>query len=236
MDDLTFRKRIYANPNDHDQDIIDACNDDSSKAKFKADMKIFDSQLKQALNVKVPDNLAEKILLSQSIRSQNGASKRTKIHLAIAASVALFVGVISTKFGLVNDYDTVGDYALAHHMADIQHSHEHNEYSPGQVNSKLAEFGGEIIDALPDISFASTCYFARIKSLHMVFQGEKYPVTVFLIPNQTGLEQTRHFSDQEYNGESINVNNNQLLIITHKDDPKQDWSKQLVNAIKWKTI
>ena len=30
MDDLTFRKRIYANPHDNAQDIIDACNDDKA--------------------------------------------------------------------------------------------------------------------------------------------------------------------------------------------------------------
>ena len=236
MDDLTFRKRIYANPHDNEQDIVDACNDDGTKAKFKSDMKMFDSQLKQALHVKVPDNLAEKILLTQSIDSHNGASKRTKIHLALAASVAVFVGVISSKFGLVNDYNTIGEYALAHHVADQQHSHSVNHYDKSQINSKLAEYGGEILNALPDISFAKTCYFARIKSLHMVFQGENYPVTVFIIPNETGLEQTRHFSDQEYDGESINVNDNQLLIITHKDDPKKDWSKEVVNSIKWNSV
>jgi hypothetical protein len=233
MDDLTFRKRIYANPHDNEQDIVDACSDDSTKAKFKSDMKMFDSQLKQALNVKVPENLAEKILLSQSIDSQKGSTKRTKVHLAIAASVALFVGVLSTKFGLISDYNTVGEYALAHHTADIQHAHEHNHYNSEQISAKLAAFGGEVIDALPDISFAGTCYFARIKSLHMVFQGDKYPVTVFLIPNQTGLENSPQFSDDEYNGESISINDSQLLIITHKGETKKDWSKELTHSIKW---
>jgi hypothetical protein len=70
----------------------------------------------------------------------------------------------------------------------------------------------------------------------MVFQGEKFPVTVFLIPNETGLAQSTNFSDQDYNGETINVNNNQLLIITHKDDPNKDWSKQLTQSIKWKNV
>ncbi|MBU2917820.1 DUF3379 domain-containing protein [Psychrosphaera sp. F3M07] len=236
MDDLTFRKRIYANPHDNAQDIVDACQDDKNKAKFKSDMKTFDSKLKQALTVSTPDNLAEKILLSQSIDTQNGSSKRTKVHLAIAASVAVLVGVISVKFGLTNNFDNVGEYAIAHHNADIKHASDNYTYSLAQINSKLAAYGGEIIDALPNISFANTCYFGRIKSLHMVFQGEKFPVTVFLIPNETGLAQSTNFSDQDYNGETINVNNNQLLIITHKDDPNKDWSKQLTQSIKWKNV
>lgn len=236
MDDLTFRKRIYANPHDNDQDIVDACNADQAKTKFKSDMKTFDSKLKQALTVSTPENLAEKILLSHSIVSQNGSSKRTKIHLAIAASVALFVGVVSVKLGLTGSYNTVGEYAIAHHNADLQHASDNNSYSLAQINAKLAVYGGEIIDAPPNISFANTCYFGRIKSLHMVFQGENFPVTVFLIPNETGLAQSTDFSDQDYNGESINVNNNQLLIITHKDDPNKNWSKQLAQSIKWKTV
>ena len=236
MDDLTFRKRIYANPNDNQQDIIDACHKDPSKDKFRAEMKKFDAQIGQALNLNVPDNLAEKILLTQSIDSQNGSHKRTKVHLALAASIVFFVGLISSKLGLFNYYDTVGEYALAHHTADLQHASYINDYSLQQINTKLAEYGAEIIDALPKISFASTCYFGKIKSLHMVLQGDQFPVTVFLIPNDTGLERTKHFSDQQFNGESINVNDRQLLIITHKDDTKKDWSKQLTQSIKWKTV
>ena len=236
MDDLTFRKRIYANPHDNEQDIVDACGSDSTKAKFKSDMKMFDTQLKQALNVKAPENLAEKILLSQSIDSQKGATKRTKIHLAIAASVAVFVGVLTSKFGLLGDYNTVGQYALAHNNAEINHAHEHNHYNSEQISAQLAVFGGEVIDSLPDISFAGICYFARIKSLHLVFQGDKHPVTVFLIPNKTGLQQSPVFSDNEYNGETININDNQLLIITHKDETKKDWGKELTQSIKWKSV
>jgi hypothetical protein len=236
MDDLTFRKRIYANPHDNAQDIIDACNDDKAKVKFKCEMKKFDAKLNSAFNVKVPDNLAERILLSQSMDTQKSPKKRTKVYLALAASVVFCVGLVSTRIGLINNFDTVGEYALAHNAAEIVHSHDDNHYSLQQLNTKLSGYGAQFINAFPKVSFAGTCYFGRIKSLHMVIQGDKYPVTIFLIPKESGLEQTPYFSDQNYNGESIEVNDNQLLIITHKDDPNKSWAKELSQSFQWTTL
>lgn len=236
MDDLTFRKRIYANPHDNAQDIIDACNDDKAKVKFKCEMKQFDAKLNNALNIKVPDNFAERILLSQSMAPQKTGAKRTKVYLALAASILFCVGIVSTRMGLGNSFDTVGEYALAHNEAEIIHVHDDNHYSLQQINTKLSGYGAEFINDFPQVSFAGTCYFARIKSLHMVIQSGKYPVTVFLIPKESGLKETKHFSDQNYNGESITVNNSQLLIITHKDDPNKNWSQELSKSIKWTSV
>ncbi|MAI64029.1 MAG: hypothetical protein CL600_03965, partial [Alteromonas sp.] len=57
MDDLEFRRRIYADPETSDSDLIAAANTDEKKRSFWHEQKQMDKKLKQALKVEVPDDL-----------------------------------------------------------------------------------------------------------------------------------------------------------------------------------
>ena len=203
MDELTFRRRIYANPDDNAQDIIDACKQDPAKAKFKAEMQQFEQSLSKALNVEVPDNLADRVLLSQSIDFQKVQKRKSRVHLAIAASVAFALGLTFQMVGVTPRHDSLAEHALAHVHAEIDHLHEEDEYSREQVNVKLASFGAEMIEQVAPIKFASFCRFGGVKSLHLVLQGDDYPVTVFIVPKNSGLKPSEAFSDPEFKGDSI---------------------------------
>ena len=53
LDDLQYRRSIYADPTSRDDDIIEAQNTDPAKKKLAQDLYLFDEKLKQAM--KVPD-------------------------------------------------------------------------------------------------------------------------------------------------------------------------------------
>ena len=236
MDEVTFRRRIYTNPNDSDKDICEACQQDTNKAKFKKDLQQFDQSLISALNVDVPENLADRILLSQSIDFQKAQKRKNRVHLAIAASIAFTIGITFQMFGLSPRHDTYAQHAIAHVEAESQHLHEDDVYSTSQLNAKLAHYGGEVLTELAPITFASFCRFGGIKSLHIVLQGETHPVTVFILPKQSGLQNTGPFKSEDYQGNTIQLKNADMLIVTDKNDSPLQWQQKLNKAIKWQQV
>lgn len=233
MDELSFRRRIYANPNDNEQDIIDACQQDATKAKFKSDMQQFDNTLANALAIDVPDNLADRVLLSQTIDFQQAQKRKSRVHLAIAASVAFTIGLTFQMFGITPRHDSLGEHALAHVHAESSHLHDDNRYSKAQLNAKLASFGAEMVGDIGPITFANYCYFGGVKSLHVILQGESSPVTVFFVPADSGMKNTDAFNDGDFQGQSLQFQQADMLIVTDKDDPVEPWRSKLNNAIKW---
>ena len=233
MDELTFRRRIYANPDDNEQDVLDACLQDPVKAKFKADMQQFDDSLTKALNIDVPDNLADRVLLSQTIDFQQAQKRKSRVHLALAASVAFTSGLTFQMFGISPRHDSLGEHALAHVHAEIGHMHDEASYTTDQLNVKLASFGAQMTSDVAPIKFANYCYFGGVKSLHVVLEGDTHPVTIFFVPNNAGMKNTEVFSDNDFQGESVQFQKADMLIVTDKNDSVDKWRNKITDAIEW---
>ena len=89
MDELEFRRRIYADPETTDSDVIAAAKADENKRKFWNEQKQFDKQLKQAVKVDVPEDLKHKLIWQQSANEFAIYQKRSRWYVAMAASIAL---------------------------------------------------------------------------------------------------------------------------------------------------
>lgn len=233
MDELNFRRRIYADPNDNSPEVVAACQQDKHKANFKTEMEQFDELLGKSLDIELPDKLADKILLGQSLDYQQKQKKKHRLHLAIAASIAFTVGI---SFQMLNNsgpkYIGAGDHALAHLQSELTHIPETANYSHAQLNAKLAYFGGEMENIAP-IKFANFCDFDGIRSLHLVLQDNDANVTIFVVPQDSGLNSNAFFQNAQYQGHSIEHKNAKLLIVTDHKTSLQNWSKKVDKAIKW---
>lgn len=237
MDELNFRRRIYADPNDHAQDIIDACAKDKSKANFKNDMLQFDEQIKNALSVPTPDNLSERILLGQSLENQQRAKRRNRVHLALAASVAFAIGISLQIGGVSPRFDSLGDHAIAHLTEEMSHIPSTADYTLDQLNVKLASFGGQLTEQLAPIKFANFCRFDGTKSLHLVLAGERGDVTIFVVPKDAQLAVSKSFSNLKFSGQTISFGNANMVVITEKNNERvSQWSEKLNRAIQWQQI
>ena len=89
MDDLQYRRRIYADPKCQDEDMLAAQQADPAKKEFAQELNQLDEKLKQAMKVPVPDGLCEKLILRQTLASHQQKKRKSRVHLALAASVAI---------------------------------------------------------------------------------------------------------------------------------------------------
>ena len=219
MDDLEFRRTIYADPNSADENVKNAANSDAKKQEFWNELKQLDGAIKQAAKVSVPEDLASKLILRQSLESHNGNKRKRKIHLAIAASVVFTFGLSFTLWQQQNVV-YLGEHALAHVYEEgggyaLKAS---GNIEIGKVNTQLASLGAEFKQSIGRILYANFCNFDGIRSYHMVMEdtsGAK--VTVFVVPHTDRLTLEDTFGDGQMQGEMFDANHASVVVVGEKE-------------------
>lgn len=213
MDDLEFRRTIYADPNSDDQRLLETARKDSAKQESWSDIRKIDASLKKALEISVPSDLAHKLILRQTIESHTKQTRRNRLHLALAASIALVAGVSFTMWQQPG-YVDLSAQSLAHVYHEGPHALQANEnFSLQQINAKLAQYGGHLANNIGQVYYANHCEFGKVKSLHIVMQGENSRVTVFVVPHIKGYKTQDNLSDGFLTAQSIELQSASLVVV-----------------------
>ena len=215
MDDLSFRKAVYANPFTTDPEVVRAAQNDTNKQAFWDELKVMETELNAAMQIPVPENLAERLILRQSLSDHKTKRKQRPWYIALAASVALAtilsVGMLSGG----NDKLTNDVYAHMSHMeAELMKS---PAVDLNAVNAKLASFNGHINNEaqgkLGEIVSANYCYLDKIKSLHMIIRGENGLTSLFVVPEAISQNMAETFSNATYEGASFLLESAKIIVV-----------------------
>lgn len=234
MDDLTFRRTIYADPNCQDKAVLEAAAADPAKQEFWNELKSLENRMQGASKVSVPDGMAHRLLLRQSIKQHATRKKRTRVHLALAASFAFVAGATFTLWQQTAEID-LGQHALAHvyHEADGFALKVNGDVSLTDVNEDLTELGAQLAQNVGRIYFATFCRFDKVKSYHMVFEGEHGKVTVFLVPREERYRPIDRFSDDRLYGETLTLQNAHLIMVGEKGDAFDTLKSNLTQNLRF---
>ena len=213
MDDLEFRRTLYADPNSTDEEVLAAIAKDPKKQAFCKELKQLDKDMQQASQVKVPDDLVHKLILRQTMQSHKSSKVRNRIQLAMAATVAFVAGVSFTMWQQSNLLD-LSKQAIAHVHQEGSYALDAQEnISLQQVNAKLASFGGEFSEDIGRVTYANFCDFENVRSLHMVVESEYGKVTVFVVPHNKGYLSEGSSHDPRYNSQAIDLKRASIIVV-----------------------
>lgn len=237
MDDLLFRRSIYADPKCQDDAIKEAKNSDPAKKAFADEIELLDQKIASAMNVPVPDDLCNKLILRQTMASHQQHKRKNKVHLALAASVAIALGLSFNFMQFSSAYAGIGEYALAHvyHEENAFDNNASNSISLTALNNKMSSFDGSFTKTVGKLISADYCRFDGIKSLHLVYQGESSPVTVFIVPNRNELSFDAEFSDGKLRGDSKQYGETNVIVVGDKNESLNQWQSELSKNIRWST-
>jgi hypothetical protein len=240
MDDLQFRRAILADPqsaepNDLNTDMHAALQEDDTRKQFAQELKQLDEKIKLALAIPVPDDLSDKLILRQTLANHQVQKRKTRVHLALAASVAILGGLLFNFMLFSSAYNNLGDYALAHvyHEETSFANNSKDRVSLTSLNQKMAAFDGNFNASLGELLFADYCRFDGMKSLHLVFQGKTSPVTVFVVPKNDQLNFTNKFNDENLYGESLDFKRANVIVVGDKNESLQKWQQKISHNIAW---
>jgi hypothetical protein len=231
MDELEFRRTLYADPNSTDEKVLAAIADDPKKQAFYKELKQLDKNMHQASQVKVPDNLVHKLILRQTMQSQKSNKARNRIQLAMAASVAFVVGVSFTMWQQNNLLD-LSKQAIAHVHYEGGYALDAQEnISLQQVNAKLAKFGGEFSEDIGRVYYANFCDFENVRSLHMVVEGQNGKVSVFVVPHNDDYQAEGLSHDTKYTSQATDLKRASIIVVGEEGANISNMKEQLNKKI-----
>ncbi|EGU49087.1 hypothetical protein VII00023_01585 [Vibrio ichthyoenteri ATCC 700023] len=239
MDELEFRRQIMSDPKHRNNDIIDAIRSSDGNSKFVDDINELDAQIAKAMNVDVPDDLADRILFNQSSRQQSNVIKPNfiKRSMAMAASVAFAFGLLIGQINWGNILVTpaqasLADTAIEHVIAEKPFvAHLDEQVSSAQINAKMVPFHRQLEQSFPyHVYYLNHCGFGDSNALHMVFQGEHGKVTLFL----TGISSSsvHDFTKEGMSGVVEPVGNASLILVGDDGEDVSTIAKSIINIIK----
>lgn len=235
MDDILFRHTAIATPNDKDEAFLQRIAQSESEQILVNEAKEFDLELQSLLKVDVPDDLVEKILFEQSFAIENKKVMDGRWHIAMVASIAFIIGI---SLPLLNNLSSlpldIGTVAMQHVQQEYYFTAKIDEQASMQaVSAKLASYGGKVQGDLGKVYFVNYCDFEGTPALHMIMQGEKGRITVFVVPNDAGFVETPVFNNQHLKGLSKNMGHANLVIVGEKDELLEKVQLKLQKNIQW---
>ncbi|MCL9781814.1 DUF3379 domain-containing protein [Vibrio sp. S4M6] len=234
MDDLEFRRQIMSDPKYRDNEVLEALKRSDANTKFADDILELDSLVANAMNVDVPDDLADRILFNQSSSGSNNVVKAnfTKRAMATAASVAFVVGLVVGQVKWSGVFVTPAQASLQttamKHVIDEKPfvNKLDEKVSSQQINAKLQPFAYQFDKAFPyHVYYLNHCGFGTSNALHMVFQGEKGKVTLFI----TNIEskQAIDFNKDGMSGIVEPIGSSSLILVGEQGENVNKIAKQL---------
>ncbi|MCH6582945.1 MAG: DUF3379 family protein, partial [Proteobacteria bacterium] len=203
-----------------------ACTD------FAEHMRKVNKTLVEALRVDVPENLASRIILRQSLQKSEVPSKYKPRRYAIAASLLLTLGLAGGLYTIISTAP-FHRAVMAHLDGEWDLLVQRQDVSDQKLMSMLDTVGGELKGDIGKIKHASLCDFSEYGGAHLVLEGRKGPVVVLLLPKKD-IAGPNVMSGNRSEGILVSTNNGSMAIVGDKDEALHDVERQVRAALVWR--
>ena len=261
MDELEFRKRVYGNPRDLDEEILELARANPDYQKIIDETLAFENSMGSLLqDSEAPEDLMMQLLAipgkaeAEESNQQSGSSvspirarKQSLFrYYAVAASLILAVGIVVSlglNGGAASANKVFGDDLLAHLHHDIE---EIDDISNGEtyavlgldeVNSTMATAGTRLVshDGSKDfdVRSAKPCeILPAYQSAHLVLEGSQGAVSVIVI-NNSPVDVEFSFSDDRFSGVVLPMGHGNMILVGEKDEDLNQYANLFSESVEW---
>jgi hypothetical protein len=214
MNCIEFRQLILADPNTSSEQTNQHKSGCNNCAAFEREIHGLDESLRTALTVAIPEGLAAKVLLNQSLQSHPRRPTRW-YWMSMAASFFMAVFVFQ-----MTPADSLDDDIIQHldHEAHQVHG-KSGDISSAEVRTVLyaidgdldGGINGDIDESFGKVTYASKCYMNGQLVAHFVVENGGEPYTLIVIPAETRRELS--FQSDRWHGVIVPHPTGSLAII-----------------------
>lgn len=232
MNCMEFRRIVDTDPDSKDEDFIRHKAECESCAAFSARAARFSVELDRAVHFDAPENLASRILLKQSFLPSRTSFSRRRV-LALAASLVAAVGLAvsaayigSRQDPLAREIFTLIEYADYAMKPKVPLGEQ-------PVARAVSRAGLRLEGKLEKVTFAGNCLLQHKIAGHLVIQGEKAPITVFLI-RKIALDAEMRIRSDSLRGIVVPVDGGAVAVVGARDEPLSELVERITSAVRWR--
>lgn len=256
MDNSEFESRAFANPDDSEQDFLDALQDNPQRQQFLNDIQSFNKRLSRITSsVTTPDGLSSRLksaVDTDHSEEQTAVDTDTMVSFprrslqpmrlaAMAAMLVLVVGLAySTLFGgnqpSAQELE-FGQLVVNHVYAELEEINTRPGASYQQVLQTFGAVGASV--ASPEImnslkfTFAEPCSITpRNISAHLVIDGNAGAVNIIMV-RSSPVNRRFRFSDERFEAVIIPMENGNLILIGDQNESFEEVQRELSDQVSW---
>jgi hypothetical protein len=262
MDELEFRKRVYANPRDIDDEILTAARANPDYQKIVDETLAFEDSLVTLLeNPEAPEGLMAQLLSipeKDELESETAASASSNVspirarkqsflqYYAVAASLVLAVGIVfslSVNDGPSSADIVFGNELLAHlhhdieEIDDITNGETYEVLNLEEVNFSMANAGTRLVNYDGgqgfDVRSAKPCeILPAYQSAHLVLEGSHGAVSVIVI-NNSPVDVEFSIRDERFNGIVVPLEQGNMILVGEKNEDLNQYASMFSENVEW---
>lgn len=231
---LDVRRRLGAEPQSRDADVVEHLNGCTGCAAFARDMLALNSRLERAFRVDVPEGLEARIALDGSLRNR---PRRFRPWMAVAASavMALLLATLAYQHQHPEGTD-LADAVVKH----IENPEEAEALAPDRalihdasyVQGVMDRSGVRMAGGMDGLTYAHVCLFHGERVAHLVVQGDHGPVTIMLL-RHTHVDKTVPVDEDGFHGVIIPAGKGSIAIVTNNATAVQPMERELTSKVEW---
>ncbi len=235
MDDLEFRKRAIIDPDDQSADFLEKVNQSRSNQRFAAEQRAFNHQLTDTLNIKTPENLAERIILAQQL-SEYKSTRRTNQRKWFISAIAASFFALAISFTLwvpanVNGTQLTAQ-VISHYYQDTHALNVHMNVAKNNIDTMLASYGGRLNGPIGKVAFLGHCIVGGHTGVHMVVQSRQGPVTILILPSES-INHAYKLHDQQLTGVLYPSKKGSIAILAEHAEVISSTRQRLDSSLNW---
>lgn len=235
MDELEVRRRLLTDPYHLEPEQLQQLNQDPDSQQFHQDVLDLDQQIRSLLSPSVPKSLESSLLMLQHKHRQQQQKRFYQSLMAVAASMAFLAGFALNWSFFMYGSQSLGENSLAHVYHEEPYvQHLNTALSLSDVNAKLVEFDAQLSASGDAVVYANFCNFRGTRSLHLVVETAQGLMTVFVVPKDNALDFEAQFSDDKYQGRSVQSDKAILVMVSDKAQVLELGERQLLKNLQFK--
>jgi hypothetical protein len=229
MNCLKFRRAVETDPGGSDELVRSHARECGACAAHAHRLSGFNRTLNAAMKTPVPEKLTERILLRHAFHSR---STRRFQWPALAAGLALLTSAAFAVMGYLHS-----ESRLEHEVIALVDAADYALQARGPVaahtlSTALKPVGLRLDGAIDNVSFAGRCLVRGNLSGHVVLRKQHSPITVFLMPEENLLRQTR-FEGENWSGLLVPADHGAIAIVARRGQALDGVVQQVLDAIRW---
>lgn len=235
-----YREAIAASPaGDFDGGEAHAAHCADCRA-LRDEYRDLDRRIARALELSVPElvlpelpDVGEAEVVELRPRSRPRVTQPAWFGIAAGLALAAFVGLQFA--GPATDELSLADQVIAHLDHEPASRVVTDIAVPERTLSSVVHRNGvDVGRGIGLITYAKSCVINGNVIPHLVIQGEKGPVTLLLMPEES-VERAVPLEGNAINGVILPLGDGSIAIIGERDEALGDISQQVIDSVKWKT-
>ena len=229
MDKKEFEQRAIAEPENKEPAFLRAKLANTENNSLVDKQRQADARAEHAMKIDIPEGLAGRILLKQSLQEKQLKREWYRSAYAIAASVLLAVVILVQVLPTTPALD---EAVLTHIDDELDHLLEKRDINDETLDRLIGTFGGKFGQSIGQVNFAGLCNIRKGPGMHLVLQSAQGPVTVLIMPDEK-IARRQVIGNGRFNGVILPVAEGSMAVVGENAAAITSVEMLMQKAISW---